>query len=54
MEKTKIKLEIRKVGTFKKSVVKVAALETGDPTSTMTSTTTTVSDLTTSGIFRDR
>ncbi|MNK10072.1 hypothetical protein D3C87_280870 [compost metagenome] len=45
MERTKIKLEIKKVGTFKKSQVKVAALDTGDPTSTLTSMTTTVSDI---------
>ena len=46
MEKTKVKLEIKKVGTFKKSHIQVAALDTGDPTSTLTSTTTTVGDLT--------
>ena len=45
MEKTKVKLEIKKVSTFKKSQIKVAALDTGDPTSTLTSMTTTVSDL---------
>ncbi|SOD20100.1 hypothetical protein [Pedobacter xixiisoli] len=44
MEKTRVKLEIKKVGTFKKAHVKVAALDTGDPTSTLTSTKTTIGD----------
>ena len=47
MERTKVKLEIKKVSTFKKPLIKFAALDTGDPTSTLTSTTTTIGDLTT-------
>jgi hypothetical protein len=48
MERTKVKLEIRKVGTFKKSQIKVAALDTGDPTSELTSMKTTI------GFLRNR
>lgn len=46
MERTKVKLEIKKVSTFK-PLIKIAALDTGDPTSTLTSTTTTIGDLAT-------
>jgi len=45
MEKTKVKLEIKKVGTFKRIQINNAALDTGDPTSTLTSMTTTIGDL---------
>lgn len=45
MEKTKIKLEVRKVGTFSRPVAKVVGSETGDPTSEMSSMRTTISFL---------
>lgn len=42
MENKKLKLEIRKVGTFKKSQATSAVLFTGEPTSELTSTQTTM------------
>ncbi|MGE6219464.1 hypothetical protein [Nubsella zeaxanthinifaciens] len=42
MENKKIKLEIRKVGTFKKSHATNAVLFTSDPTSELTSVKTTM------------
>ncbi|WP_461790441.1 hypothetical protein [Pedobacter sp.] len=51
MENKKIKLEIRKVGTFKKSQATSAVLFTGEPTSELTTTQTTMG---TSGFPRVR
>ncbi len=42
MQKTKIRLEIRKVGTFSRSTAKAEGFDTGDPTSGMTSMKTTL------------
>lgn len=42
MEKKKIKLQVRKVGTFGRPLAKVSGFDTGDPTSEMTSMKTTL------------
>lgn len=53
MEKSKLKLVVKKVGTFKKRITNVGYMETGDPTTTLTTTSTTIGDLTT-GFLRNR